>query len=107
MSKITKKQVKDFVKEKLTTDRIWATHALLKIFEFQTEDEQHFKDTMIDNGVGFNGVDGHILSSFATQLKKKRRLSEKQMVIVFKKMPKYWSQIIKISDKDKLHSLIG
>jgi len=106
MSKITKTQIKEFVKEKLATDPIWAQKALLKIFEFQTLEEQKSKDTIYHNGVGFNGTDGEILSSFALQFQKKKYLSEKQMAIVFKKMPKYWMQVVKISNEEKLHSLI-
>ena len=106
MSKITKKEVKEFVKGKLGTDRMWAIKALLKIFEFQTLEEQKSKDTIYHNGVGFNGVDGEILSSFALQFQKKKFLSDKQMTTLFKMMPKYWSQVVKISDEKKLHSLI-
>jgi hypothetical protein len=106
MSKITKIQIKDFVKRKLANDPIWAQQALLKIFEFQTLDEQKSKDTIYHNGVGFNGNDGEILSSFALQFRKKKFLSDKQMAIVFKKMPKYWIQVVNISDEKKLHSLI-
>lgn len=107
MSKVTKVQIKEFVKGKLSTDPVWAKHALLKIYEFQTQEEQRSKDTRFNNGVGFNGVDGRILSSLASQLQKKRTLSDKQMVIVFKKMPRYWMQVVKISDKEKLNSLIS
>lgn len=106
MSKITKVQVRDFVKAKLATDPIWAQQALIKIFEFQTLEEQNSKDTIFHNGVGFNGTDGRFLSSLALQFKKNRRLSEKQMEHVFKKIPKYWNQVVKISDKEKLHALI-
>ena len=106
MSKVTKIQIREFMKGKLSTDKVWAQHALLKIFEFQTQEEQRSKDTMFHNGVGFTGTDGRILSSLATQLQKKRFLSDKQMALVFKKMPKYWIQVVKISDKEKLNSLI-
>jgi hypothetical protein len=107
MSKVTKVQIKEFVKGKLSTDKVWAQHALLKIFEFQTLEEQKCKTTMDYNGVGFTGTDGRILSSLATQLQRKRYLSDKQMDLVFKKMPKYWIQVVKISDKEKLNSLIS
>jgi len=106
-SKVTKVQVKEFVKTKLSTDAIWAKHALLKIYEFQTFEEQRVKTTTDYNGVGFTGTDGRILSSLASQLLKKKYLSDKQMDIVFKKMPKYWIQVVKISDKEKLYSLIN
>ena len=106
MSKVTKVQIKEFVKRKLSTDKTWAQQALLKIFEFQTLEEQKSKDTIMHNGVGFTGTDGRILSSLATQLQRKKYLSDKQMDLVFKKMPKYWIQVVKISDKEKLNSLI-
>ena len=106
MSKVTKVQIKEFVKRKLSTDKTWAQQALLKIYTFQTQEEQRARDTMYNNGVGFTGVDGRILTSFAKQLQKNCYLSEKQMVIVFKKMPKYWIQVVKISDKEKLNAMI-
>jgi hypothetical protein len=106
MDKVTKKEVKEFLKYKLGTDYVWAIKGLLKIFENQTLDEQKSKHTKYHNGIGFNGTDGEILSSFALQFRKKRRLSDKQMTIVYKKMPKYWNQILSISDEDHLHKLI-
>jgi hypothetical protein len=106
MNKVSKTQIKEFVKRKLSTDKVWAQQALLKIFEFQTREEQQAKTTMDYNGVGFTGTDGRILSSLASQFIKKRYLSDKQMNLVFKKMPKYWGQVVKISDKEKLNSLI-
>jgi hypothetical protein len=106
MKKITKKEEKEFVKEKLATDQRWALKALIEIFNFQTLAEQKSKNTIDYNGVGFTGTDGRILSSLAQQFKKKRRLSEKQMDILYQKMPKYWGQIIKISNKEQLHLLI-
>lgn len=106
MNKVSKVQIKEFVKRKLSTDPVWARRALLKIFEFQTIEEQKSKDTMFNNGVGFTGTDGRILSSLATQLLRKRYLSEKQMTLLLKKMPKYWIQVVKMSDKEMLNSLI-
>lgn len=106
MKKPTKAQIKGFVRLKLETDPVWAARALIKIYQFQTLDEQKSQSTVYYNGVGFTGTDGQILSSIARQLIKYGRISEKQMNIVMKKMPKYWNQIIKISDKEKLLSLI-
>ena len=106
MAKITQLQKKEFLKRKLGTDAHWAKHALLKIFEFQTAEEQESEHTYFHNGVGFTGADGEFLTSLAKQLQKKGTLSEKQMVHVFKKMPKYWKQILTISDEEKLNALI-
>lgn len=102
MAKITQLQKKEFLKKKLGSDSRWAKHALLKIFEFQTAEEQEAEHTYFHNGVGFTGADGEILSSFAKQLQRKGYLSPKQMTFLFKKMPKYWKQILTISDESKL-----
>lgn len=106
MAKITQQRKKEFLKEKLGKDPRWAKHALLKIFEFQTAEEQESEHTYFHNGVGFTGADGEILTSFAKQLQKYGRLSEKQMALLFKKMPKYWKQILTISNESKLNELI-
>jgi len=106
MSKITKTQVKEFVRGKLSTDQTWAKQALLRIYEFQTADEQRMQNTVYNNGVGFTGTDGKILTSFAKQLLKSGYLSEKQMILLMKKMSRYWIQVVKISDKEKLNALI-
>lgn len=107
MDKIKKSLIKSFVKEKLATNPVWARQALLRIYEKQTADEQKMSGTIYYNGVGFNGTDGMILSSFAKQLLKRGRLSDKQMEILMKKIPKYWEQIVMLSDKEKLISLIN
>lgn len=106
MAKLTKHQIKEFVRFKLGNDKRWALHALTKIFEFQTAAEQEYETTSEYNGVGFTGVDGEILSSFAKQYIRRKWLSEKQMAILMKKMPKYWKQIISISDEEKLIAMV-
>jgi len=105
-NRITKGQVAEFVKAKLSTDEKWAKRALLSIYAYQTADEQSMRTTNRWNGVGFSGCDADILSSFAEQLQRRGTLSHKQMAIVFKKMKKYSRQIIQISDAEKLESLV-
>ena len=107
MSKVTKTQLKEFVKNKLSTDPIWAKQALLHIYEFQTKEEQSCRHTIYENGVGFSGCDGEILTSLAKQFIKYKSLSPKQMDLLMKKIPKYWMQVIRISDKEKLNSLVS
>lgn len=104
--KVTKKNIRLFVKEKLSSDDKWAVKALVRIFkENQTAEEKVFETTIVENGIGFTGADGEILSSFANQQIKFGRLSEKQMKIVHKKMPKYWSQVISMADEAKLNKM--
>lgn len=100
--KITKGEEKTFVKKRLGTNKAWAIKALLKIYEFQTDTEKEYGETHRYNNVGFTGIDAEILTSFAKQYLRRKFLSPKQMKILYKKMPKYWAQIIKISDKRKL-----
>ena len=83
-----------FLKEMLASELRWAIKGLVTIYEYQTADEQSCGDTREHNGVGFTGTDGEILSSFAEQVNSKRfRGSEKQLDILFKKMPKYAKQL--------------
>jgi len=104
--KLTKGAVADYVKHQLKTDDKWAKAALLKIYEFQTEDEKRIGDTREYNNVGFSGAHAEIMSSFAVQLLGKGWLSPKQMIIVHKIICKYSRQIIQISDEDKLHEMV-
>ncbi|MGA1200936.1 MAG: hypothetical protein ACO3U5_04125 [Aquiluna sp.] len=101
---MTKNEIKVALKNKLSTNRNWAIRGLIKIYERQTADEQTTQSTFNRNSVGFSGCDANILSSFAEQVNKGRNLSVKQMTIVFKKMPRYWNQILSLIPEDKIES---
>lgn len=88
-----KKDRVPFLKGKLATDRGWAIKGLLAIYAFQTAEEQANGDVAEDNGVGFSGVDGEILSSFSERILAGYNLSEKQVAILHKCMPKYAKQL--------------
>jgi hypothetical protein len=75
---------------------------LLAIYNRQTAEEKSVGDTVEENGIGFTGADGEILSSLAEQYRSRGSLSVKQMAILKKKMPKYWRQIAGISNREKL-----
>jgi len=97
--------IKDYVKVQLATNPAWAIKGLVKIYTLQTADEQASDSTTDDNGVGFSGVDANILSSFAKQVNAGRNLSAKQMAIVYKKMPRYWKQIVSFIPETKLEEI--
>ena len=99
-------KVKVFLKTKLSTDERWAKKALIEIFNKQTETEKETDSTCVYNEIGFSGVDANFMSSLSKQLIEKNYLTPKQMVFVFKKIPKYWKQIYEISDKAKLIPMI-
>lgn len=102
---MTKNEIKNLFKSKLSTSATWAVKGMLKIYEFQTASEQSAGVTHEHNKVGFSGCDAEILSSFCKQILKGYRMSDKQMVIVFKKMPRYWRQLSEISDQAKVESI--
>lgn len=81
-------------REKLGTAPEWAVWGLGVIFANQTEQEKADEATEEDNGIGFTGTDGNFLTSLAKQWAAKNWLSDKQMSILFKRMPKYAAQLI-------------
>jgi len=86
------------IRAKLDESNQWLQRGLLRIYAEQTLDEQATGTTHASNGVGFNGVDAEILSSFAEQLIKRdwpigRDLSEKQIALLRKKLSKYAKQL--------------
>lgn len=89
----TKKARIAFIRNAMNSDARQAVRGMLRIFEYQTEDEKRTESTRDHNGVGFTGVDGEILSSFAKQVMAGRTMSPKQMNLIFKKMPKYAKQL--------------
>jgi hypothetical protein len=91
---------KEYIKTQLLADQRWLSRGIVAIFEKQTYDEQQTESTKEHNGVGFNGVDAEILSSFAKQIKAGRTLSTKQLTIAHKKMPKYAGQLLSIAKEN-------
>ena len=71
-----------------------------RIYDLQTEDEKENGGTYYNNGVGFSGVDGDIMSSFVKFYNKTNFLTFKQMKIARKKMLKYAGQLTKIVNKE-------
>ena len=104
--KMTKANLTKYVRHQLATNKHWAVRALVRIFqENQTQDEQNSDSTTHDNGIGFTGTDAQFLSSLAKAQINYGRLTDKQMTFVFKKMPKYHAQVIKMSDQEQLIKL--
>ena len=92
---MTKKDTLTALQQKLALDGRWAIRALLAIFRNQTEDEQDKATVRDHNEMGFRCMDAEILTSFARQVHNRRTLSEKQMRVVHKLMPKYARQLMK------------
>lgn len=109
----TKKAQIEFIKNQLVNNDRWMLRGLIAIYNRQTAAERSSNTTTEHNGVGFTGIDGNILSSFAQQvinrgalpiLRNKhehinatRFLSPKQVGLLKAKMPKYAKQLHMIS----------
>ena len=106
-TKLTTKETKiykDFLKEKLSTNKAWTLRALEVIAMNQTDDEFASEYTQDRNNLGFTGVDGDILTSIYKFYKSRGFVSPKQLKVIFKKMPKYWKQVLDVSDLEKLNT---
>ncbi len=99
----SQKDVIQMFKEKLATNKAWTLRALTVIYSNQTADEKVVAETRHYNNIGFTGSDAKILTSFAQQYERKGDLSEKQMNILYKKMPKYAGQLLKMSGLKKVN----
>lgn len=91
---ISKKSLVDALKIQIATNDRQTVKALMRVYESQTPSEKELKATYIHNKVGFCTRDAGILSSFAEQLKAGHTLSEKQMSLARRLMPKYAGQLI-------------
>lgn len=106
--KVTQKNIRLFVKSKLATEKVWALRGLLRMYEEnQTSDERSVGDTVYDNGIGFSGADSQILSSIAQQVNRRGYVTDGQLRVLHKNMPKYWKQIVAMSDGAKLNCLVA
>ena len=90
-------------KEKLATNKAWALRGLKIIYDNQTADEKCDAATKHYNNIGFTGADAEFLTSLAQQYERKGDLSDKQMALLYKKMPKYAGQLLKMSGLKKVN----
>ena len=93
--KATKAELLNYLRRMITSNEVWATKALVRIYDNQTADEQRTESVNHENGIGFTGGDSRLLSRFAEWYKSHGWLSQKQMVWVFRKIGKYAAQLMK------------
>ena len=86
-----------FIVEQMEKSVKWLYKAIVAIYNGQTQDEKVTQATSHDNGIGFNGCDAFILSSFAEQINVRGFLTPKQIEIARKKMKKYAGQLARIA----------
>ena len=74
---------------------------ILKIYEFQTQEEKNGKVTKDENEFGFNKVDAEEMSQIAEKLLRGEELTKGELAKSRNKMLKYWRQIMVVC-KDHL-----
>ena len=89
---------KEEIKGLLETNDGFVARSVVKIWERQTTSEKTSQSTDVNNGVGFNGLDAKILSSFAEYFITHGRLSAKQIALARKKIMKYAKQLTSIAN---------
>ena len=87
----------EFIAQQMEKSDAWLYRSITAIYKWQTEDEKAIQATSHSNGVGFNAIDAHILSSFAVQIAQRGFLTVKQKMIARKKMVKYAGQLFRIA----------
>ncbi len=90
----------DEIRNLIDTNDTAVARGIVAIWKFQTPTEQGMKETAEHNGVGFNGVDAHILSSFAEFYQERGFLSAKQTALGRKKIRKYAGQLTAIANSE-------
>lgn len=101
----TKKDKIQYLKDKLGFNLDCSIEGLMLIHGYQTPEELCASDTVEDNGVGFNAFDGSILTDIANKINSygMSSLSDSEVNILFRRMPKYAKQITVIAEANKLY----
>jgi len=97
------KQYREFLKIELNTKEKWAIKALLLISGNQTPEEQETSISIYKDNSGFNKLDAEKLNYLTQQYLKFGFLKFYQLQTVFRRIPKYWKQVLQASNKEKLH----
>lgn len=93
---MTKAQKMASIKSRLSSESDLAIKVLIHVYEKQTEHEKLNNASHELNGEGFTQWDSEILSSFAVQYQQFGRLSPRQIVVLLRRMPKYWHQALEV-----------
>lgn len=101
----TKKTLQEFVKHKLATDRQWVIKAVQTVLKSQTSHEKALGETIEHNKVGFTAFDAEILTSIGDRAGN-GWLSNRQIALLHRVMPKYWAQIVEASKKAGLIQIL-
>jgi len=89
---------KEEIKNLLYKNNGFLIRSVIKLYEFQTNEEKAIKITKEDNGIGFNAFDAEFLTDIAEKALEGRLFSFNQIFVIRKKMVKYSGQITNIAN---------
>lgn len=98
INKSDKIWTKNEIKSLLQTNDRFVLNSLLKLYDYQTEEEKINNETVVNNSAGFNSADANVLTRIAEQCCEKHFISIPQIEYVRKKILKYSEQLAKIAN---------
>jgi hypothetical protein len=102
--RITKKGLQAFIKYKILNDRRWTLRTLVVIYNGQSEEEKRFSASSKRNNLGFNKIDAGRLSKVAERYKRHKAIGDSDFRMARALLPKYWEQVLNVSDRPKLEA---
>lgn len=88
------------IEEMLEKSQYAVERGIVAIYERQTKDEKNKGETIVNNGVGFNGCDGSYMSYLAKWILKGNHLSGKHFEKGKERIMKYAGQLTKIANEE-------
>lgn len=95
--KLNKKQWEIELKVLLRTNNKALLKSVVCIYDSQTDEEKMLKESKEENGIGFTKEDAKCLSDIARKIKRGENIEYKYIILLRKRMPKYWKQLMNIS----------
>lgn len=89
------------IREKLGTSVQWAMRGAKVLYQRQTQTEQAMGITIDRNRQGFSGWDAAILTDFVQLVERGHSLSQKQVAVLLRRMPKYAGQLWKVAYEEQ------
>ena len=91
----TKEEIVRLIK---TSDKM-VYRSLEKLYARQTDEEQASRETISNNGLGFNGPDAHQLTQMVILYRKAGYLGPRLLGIARARLPKYWAQLLEEANR--------
>lgn len=95
--KLNKKQWEIELKVLLRTNKKALLRSVVCIYDSQTNEEKMLKESKEENGIGFTKKDAKCLSNIAKKIRRGDKIENNYIILLRKRMPKYWKQLMNIS----------